>query len=323
MTTVNIAAYDCKCKYRTDNITQMHLDLNLLTAMDAVLEEGSVTGAADRLHLSQPAMSRTLGRIRKVTGDQIMVRTGRTMTPTPYALAIRDEVHLLVRRADALLRPQQRLDLATLERTFTIASHEALITALAAPLLSAVRAQAPGVLLRFLPEGPLDTNDLRQGRVDLELSGTEPNVPEVRHFGLSSGELVVAMRVGHPLQARPLTAATYAAADHVIISRRGRTHDLIDEALAQQHLTRRVIAAVPSTFAALRIAAGSDAVTAVPGAAAAAVTQAFGLHVTPVPLALPPLLAVCAWHQRFTTDLAHTWLRNLVRSLFDDIVTAP
>lgn len=300
----------------------MHLDLNLLTAMDAMLEEGSVMGAADRLHLSQPAMSRTLGRIRKVTGDQIMVRTGRTMTPTPYAVAVRDEVHLLVRQAAALLRPQQQLDLATLERTFTIQSHEALIAALVGPLLSAVRAQAPGVLLRFLPEGPVDTNDLRQGRIDLELGGTEPTVPEVRHFVLATGKLVVAMRVGHPLQANPLTATTYAAADHVIVSRRGRTHDLIDEALAQQQLTRRVIATVPTSFAALRIAAGSDAVTAVPGGAATAVTEAFGLHITPVPLALPPLSAVCAWHQRFDTDLAHTWLRTLVRHLFDDIVTA-
>ena len=86
----------------------MQADLNLLTVLDALLEEGSVMGAAERLHLSSPAVSRTLGRIRKVTGDDILVRTGHTMTPTPYALGIREEVNRLVRQANAVLTPAQR-----------------------------------------------------------------------------------------------------------------------------------------------------------------------------------------------------------------------
>jgi DNA-binding transcriptional LysR family regulator len=81
----------------------MHLDLNLLTALDALLDERGVGAAADRLHLSQPAMSRTLSRIRRATGDPILVRSGRTMLPTPYAEQIRDEVHQLVTRAQTVL----------------------------------------------------------------------------------------------------------------------------------------------------------------------------------------------------------------------------
>src|SRR3954471_15354795 len=98
----------------------MQLDLNLLTVLDALLEEGSVLGAADRLHLSSPAVSRSLGRIRKLTGDDILVRTGRTMTPTPYALAIREQVSGLVRQANAVLAPSRDLNVAALERIFTL-----------------------------------------------------------------------------------------------------------------------------------------------------------------------------------------------------------
>src|SRR5919199_290295 len=109
----------------------MQLDLNLLTALDALLEEGSVTGAAERLRLSAPAVSRTLGRIRRLTGDDILVRTGRTMTPTPYALAVREQVGDLVRQANAVLAPRRELDLATLTRTFTLRCHDAIATMLA------------------------------------------------------------------------------------------------------------------------------------------------------------------------------------------------
>ena len=157
----------------------MTLDLNLMTALDALLEEGSVAGAAERLHLSAPAMSRTLGRIRRSTGDLILVRTGRTMTPTPHALAIRAEVHELVERAHAVLEPERHLDLASLERTFTIRGHDAAITVLGADLLAVLQQEAPGVRVRLLAETNADTNELRQGRVDLEIGSTEPEAPEV------------------------------------------------------------------------------------------------------------------------------------------------
>src|ERR1700742_5245731 len=98
----------------------MHVDLNLLIALDALLEENSVAAAADRLHLSPPAMSRTLSRIRRATGDDILVRTGRTMSPTPRALELREETRELVRRATAVLTPVQDPNLDTLERALHI-----------------------------------------------------------------------------------------------------------------------------------------------------------------------------------------------------------
>lgn len=135
----------------------MQLDLNLLTALDALLEEGSVGGAAARLHVTAPAMSRSLGRIRKATGDQILVRTGRSMVPTTRALAMRAQVHALVQQAHQLLSAQQELDLAALERVFTVRWHDALTAACGTALFTAVHRQAPGVQLRLSPEPGTDT----------------------------------------------------------------------------------------------------------------------------------------------------------------------
>lgn len=127
----------------TYRFTVMQLDLNLLTALDALLEEGSVTGAAARLHVTAPAMSRSLGRIRKATGDQILVRAGRNMLPTPRALAMRAEVHALVQQAHRLLSARQELDLAALDRVFTVRWHDALTSACGTALTAAVHRQAP------------------------------------------------------------------------------------------------------------------------------------------------------------------------------------
>src|ERR1700758_4115545 len=121
----------------------MQLDFNLLIALDALLEEGSVTGAAERLNLSSPAVSRTLGRLRRATGDQILVRSGRGMTPTPRAVAMRAQVHLLVQQAQDLLSPVREVNLSTVARTFTLRWHDAVINAAGGPLLAAVRGKAP------------------------------------------------------------------------------------------------------------------------------------------------------------------------------------
>src|SRR6187549_648548 len=115
----------------------MSLDFNLLPALDALLEEESVMGAADRMRLSAPAMSRTLGRIRQATGDPILVRTGRTMTATPRALAIREQVHQLVAQVQEVMSPEGEIDFTTLERTFTLRWHDSLTMAIGPHLLAA------------------------------------------------------------------------------------------------------------------------------------------------------------------------------------------
>ncbi|MER7759665.1 LysR family transcriptional regulator [Streptomyces sp. NPDC097619] len=289
----------------------MQLDLNLLTALDALLEEGSVAGAAARLHVTAPAMSRSLGRIRKVTGDEILVRTGRSMVPTPRALAMRAQVHTLVQQAHRVLSAQQELDLAALDRVFTVRWHDALTAACGTALTTAVHQRAPGVRLRLAAEPGADDAELRRGEVDLE-SGTGPSVfSDVRHRLVGSDRLVVAVRPGHPLAAGTLGPERYAAAEHVTVSRRGSLRDPLDDALTTHGLARRVVAAGPTAAFALRLVLDTDLVVTVPDAVTRAERDRLGLVALPPPLPLPEVPLYLLWHQRHDNDLAHAWLRDL------------
>ncbi|MFC6599106.1 LysR family transcriptional regulator [Kitasatospora paranensis] len=298
----------------------MQLDLNLLTALDALLEEGSVAGAAARLHVTAPAMSRSLGRIRKATGDQILVRTGRSMVPTTRALAIRAQVHALVQQAHQLLSAQQELDLTTLERVFTVRWHDALVEACGTALITAVHRRAPGVQLRLSAEPGTDTPELRRGEVDLESSAAPPALPDIRHRLVGRDRLVVAVRPGHPLAEGPLSLERYAAAEHLTVSRRGRLRDRIDDALATRGHERRVVAAGPTAAFALQLACATDLVVTLPDAVTRAARQRLGLVALTLPLQMPDVPLYLLWHQRYDDDRAHTWLRETaaetVRTLF-------
>ncbi|WP_328323498.1 LysR family transcriptional regulator [Kribbella sp. NBC_00382] len=292
----------------------MQLDLNLLAALDALLEEGSVQAAADRTHVTAPAMSRSLGRIRRTTGDQILVRTGRTMTPTPYAIAVREQVHELLQQVQGVLAPSRELDLATLDRTFTLRWHDSLVAAAGPTLLKNVREQAPGVRLRFIAESSGDTPELRRGEVDLEANANHAPAPDIR-TELVAADIhhVVAVRRNHPLTRRKtITAAQYAAAEHLTISRRGRLTDAIDDVLAQGGLSRQVVASAATEGAAFAIIRTTDLLVTVPELTAS--TAAEDLALLPLPLDTPPAAVYLSWHQRYDTDRAHTWLRDLARS---------
>ncbi|WP_329403272.1 LysR family transcriptional regulator [Streptomyces virginiae] len=301
----------------------MQLDLNLLTALDALLEEGSVAGAAARLHVTAPAMSRSLGRIRKATGDQMLVRTGRSMVPTTRALAMRAEVHALVQQAHQLLSAQQELDLATLERVFTVRWHDALTAACGTALIAAVRRRAPGVRLRLSAEPGTDDAELRRGEVDLESSAGAPTLPDIRHRLVGRDRLVVAVRPGHPLTEGPPSLERYAAAEHLTVSRRGSLRDPIDDALTTRGLERRVAAAGPTTAFALRLALDTDLVVTLPDAVTRAARDQLGLVTLPLPLQLPDVPLYLLWHQRYDDDRAHTWLRNLATETVQALFTPP
>ncbi|MGG7507426.1 LysR family transcriptional regulator [Plantibacter sp. YIM 135249] len=290
----------------------MHIDLNLLTALDALLEEGSVGGAAERLHLSQPAMSRTLARIRVETGDGILVRSGRSMVPTPYAVAVRDRVHALVEQARAVLSPERELHLDELDATFTLRCHDALTNALAPRLIARVQREAPNVRLRFLAESESDEDGLRSGRTDVEIGSAPGATADIASTTIGSGGMVVVMRPEHPLAAESMTVRRFARADHVIVSRRGRLDDPIDALLAEAGESRRVVASAPTSTAALRIASGTDALVIVPESVCAADVAAYGLVAKPLPFEMPDVAVVMNWHVRHNDDAAHRWLRSLV-----------
>ncbi|MET7740839.1 LysR family transcriptional regulator [Streptomyces sp. NPDC005385] len=293
----------------------MQLDLNLLAALDALLDEGSVAGAADRLHVTAPAMSRSLGRIRRTTGDQILVRTGRTMTPTPYAIAVRGQVHELLQQVHGVLAPSRALDLATLDRTFTLRWHDSLVAHGGPSLLAEVRRQAPGVRLRFIAESSVDTPELRRGEVDLEANANRPVQAEIRGELLAETGHVIVVRQGHPLtRAEVVTPAQYAEAEHISISRRGRFDNALDDALAQLGLTRRVVATAPTEGAGLAFVRESDLLVTAPESTTRSAAADLGLVLVPLPFELPSAPVYLSWHQRYDTDPAHAWLRDLART---------
>src|SRR5688500_17997699 len=143
-------------------------DLNLLITLDVLLEEGSVARASRRLRLSPSAMSRALARLRDTTGDPLLVRAGRGLVPTPRADVLRARVHALVQEAQSLLRPVERVDLASLVRTFTLRTSDGFVENFGPEVIARVAAEAPGVRLNFLAKHDKGSAPLREGRVDLE-----------------------------------------------------------------------------------------------------------------------------------------------------------
>jgi DNA-binding transcriptional LysR family regulator len=295
-------------------------DLNLLTALDALLAEGSVAGAARRLGLSASAMSRTLARLRAAMGDSLLVRAGRGMVPTPHAAELRERVRDLARDAQAVLRPVvASLDLAELKRTFTVRSNEGFVEIFAARLIAAVAAAAPNVRLHFEPKPDKDVRALREGIVDLEIGVLGKSGPEVRFQALFRDHFVGAVRNGHPLLRKgKLTPEQYSAFGHVVASRRGSANGPVDDALAALGLTRMVVAVVPNFRAALAVASISNLVALVTSSyfsatqanetkAGAALVRSF-----PLPVRTQAITVSQMWHPRFDADPAHRWLRSLV-----------
>ena len=293
----------------------MQFDLNLLTALDALLQEQSVTGAAERLHLSVPAMSRTLGRIRIATGDLILVRSGRRMTPTPRALELREEVRALVLRSSEVLTPRRDFDVSSLSRTFTFRTHDALTRLLAPALVRHASEYAPGVTLRFLSESVEDTPDLRRGVVEFEIGSAVPRAPDIEQEHLGDDQLVAVARNGHPLLHGDLDLARFAGFAHIVVSRRGRLRDGIDDALERAGHPRTVVAALASTMAAIAVAQTTDAVLVLPRSVAAHLEEQREIAILSIPLALPSVPIVLAWNTRFTADRGHRWMREMIRSI--------
>jgi len=293
------------------------MDMNLLAALDALLAEGSVTGAARRLGLSSSAMSRTLARLRATTGDPLLVRAGRGLVPTPRAAELRDRVYQLARDVRTVLSPHaSHLDVASLERTFSIRAGEGFVELFSTPLVAAVSAAAPHVRLRFAPKTDKDALPLRDGQIDLEIGVLGASAPEVRTRFLFRDAFIGAARIGHPLLEGPMTPERYAASRHVVASRKGNFTGPVDDALEELGLRREIVAVVPGFPDAMRIARDTDLVALVPRSSFASPAGAGptgqGLVGFDLPVRTPPIAISAMWHPRMDADPAHRWLRDTV-----------
>lgn len=288
-------------------------DLNLLIALDVLLADGSVAGAARRLGLSASAMSRTLTRLRETTGDPLLVRAGRGMVLTPHAEALRQRTQNAVHEARAVLRPStMEPDFSTLRRTFTIRANDGFVEGFGASLIAAATAVAPHVCLRFAPKPEKTAAYLRDGSADLEIGVLSAMGPEVRVQALFRDRFVGAVRKDHPLSMkREVTAKRYTAFGHVVASRHGRANGPVDDALAALGLERTIVAVVPSFPAALAVARTSDLIALVPASLVRGEAASASIYAFELPVKTEQITVSQMWHPRLDVDPVHRWLRQL------------
>lgn len=298
-------------------------DLNLLRALDALLVTGSVTAAAERLHLSVPATSHTLARAREAMGDPLFVRAGRRLTPTPRALAMKPAIARLLTEADALVASPGERDFATLERNFVVRAPDGMVVAYAATLALALRDVLPCATLHFVPEAFGDRGALREGRIDLDIGSFTGRDPEVELIELSQQAPLGAVCANHPLAQGRRTARRYADAAHVAVMWRHGESSQLDDALAQRGLARNIALTVPSSYASLVAAARSTFVATASERIVRAMAPALGLVAFELPFEVPPERQLMAWHPRHGADPAHLQLRTLVQRVLERPLKAP
>lgn len=287
-------------------------DLALLGTLDALLQEGSVTGAAKRLGLSTPAASHALARIRVRLGDPLLVRAGRSMVLTPRAQALRDRVHAAVTEAARALAPDRPFAPAELARSFTIHATDHVLTVLGVELDAIAHAEAPEVVLRFAPNQPDDAAALRAGSADLAIGIYGELPPELRTRLLLTDRFACVVRAGHPRVGKKLSLAQYLELEHVQVAPRGQPGGYIDDVLHERKLERRVVRAVPFFLAALRLVARTDHVLTISERIAKLMAPSLGLRMFEPPLPLRPYALHQVWHPRFDADPGHAWLRAVL-----------
>jgi DNA-binding transcriptional LysR family regulator len=304
------------------------LDFNLMLDLDALLREGSVVGAARALHISSPAMSRRLARLREAAGDPLFVAAGRGLAPTQRALDMHDRVRATIEEVQSIFLPET-LDLSRLERTFTLRASDGFVGAWATQLVTAMMREAPGASLRFVPRADRRTEVLRSGEVDLDIGIAAANDPEIVDEALFEASFVGVVRRGHPLFAkaagrpgvsrRKISLKQLVAWPHISASQRGsgisRLDAALDAALEAAGLQRRIAIVAPGVQAALVMAATSDFIAAMPEPFARWGQEHHRLQLFALPIVAPVVQVSQSWHKRHQVDPAHRWLREHVRAI--------
>jgi DNA-binding transcriptional LysR family regulator len=297
------------------------LDLNLLRVFDQVMAEQNLTRAAERLSMTQPAVSNALRRLREALGDDLVTRTAFGVKPTPKAEALWPEVRAALDRLREAIEPRG-FDPRTQEAAFRLAMADATAATLLPALVQAIESTQALTNVRVLP---LTTRDprpwLERGEADFAIGyfpqavaalEAEGGQATIHHQRLYDGHYVCVMRKGHPLAQGELTLDRFCEAHHLLVSFSGRAHGFVDEALAALGRTRRVVLTVNQFFTAGRVVTGSDLLTVLPYEFLPATGFENQLALQPIPLALQGVHVEVLWHQRHDRHPAHVWMRERI-----------
>lgn len=291
------------------------VDLNLLVALGHLFEARSVTTAANRMRLTQPAMSRVLGRLRKTFSDPLFLRTPRGLVATPRAELLKPLLDEALARVDAVIAGPVGFDPTTTHREFTIASADYAQAVVVPALLERLRREAPGVSTHFVTKGGDWEAALLRGDWDVVWAprGKDRSSRAIVWNRLLDEQFSFVVRRGHPASRRPFTLERFLALEHVALSPEGRPGNRVDETLARLGHTRRVVLTVPSFLVVPHVIATSDLGGVLPRRIVAQVADRYGLTTLPIPFALGGFDISQAFHERARNDPAHAWFRHLVR----------
>ena len=298
----------------------MHLnriDLNLLVVLDSIYTEGSITRAAGKLHLTQPAISHSLARLRELFKDPLFVREGRAMVPTPMARKLIEPLRRSLRGLEVALNEVEIFEPATSDKRFTIGVRDLLESALLPPLMQGIASSAPKVhisAVRF-DRHNLES-ELASGTLDMALDILLPHGQHLRRERVALDRLVVVARKKHPVLKSGLSLKTYLQLDHVIASSRRSGPGLEDLELSRRGLQRRVRLRCQHYFAACRVVESSDLILTLPERYAVAANEKFTNRILPLPFEVPSLDAYLYWHANVENEPANCWLREQLALAF-------
>ena len=293
------------------------LDLNLLRVFDAVMAEGNITRAAERLAMTQPAVSNALKRLKDSLGEELLTRMPSGVKPTAFAEVLWPLVRESLGQLQQALEPAQH-DPVTQPRVYRLAMVDAVAALLMPPLMARFQASGARAQIEVHPLVNRDPRELlSRGEADFALGHfpeaiaamvAQGDQAPVRHRRLSENRFVCAMRRDHPLAGAPLTLDDFCAADHVLVSFSGRAHGFVDQALASLERTRRIALTVNQFFTAALTVVDTDLLTVLPDGFLPVTGLADKLVIKELPLSPGPVFVDALWHVRNDRSSAHQWL---------------
>jgi DNA-binding transcriptional LysR family regulator len=287
------------------------VDLGLLTTLQALVEERSVTRAAERMNLSQPAMSRALERLRKLFGHELLVRTKQGYEPTHHALRLYAEIGRVLPRIEGLLRGDDHFDPEAATDTFHVAATEYAGSVLLPAFMKEIATIAPKIMLRIYPCTDRLFHHLETGAVDLVLWANAVS-DQFRTQPLFRDRFVCLVRKGHPIGTRRPTLARYLSYPHALIALADHQQGIIDQALQVKGLARRVQLEIPYFSCAAWNIEHSDMILTLPQRLALRLAGTSQTRMLKAPIELPELEYIQVWHPRIDSDPAHQWFRRMI-----------
>jgi DNA-binding transcriptional LysR family regulator len=291
------------------------IDLNLFTVFDAIYREGGITPASRRLHLSQPAVSHALGRLRELLNDPLFERRGHEMIPTPLARSLADSIASSLGNLEQMLQRVGHFEPGTAQRCFTIAARESHELSFLPALMARIGSEASHIDIASVRIDRRDLEeDLQSGEIDLAIDVALPLSNEVRRERIGAEPLVVLARADHPVVQGTLDIETYTSLSHILITGRRRGGGYEDGALARLGLTRHIKMRCQQHAAASQVVSRSELLATTTRSQAVLVNRATDNQLLPFPVEVPPLESFLYWHSNVDEDPASQWFRAQVKA---------